>query len=146
MPEDDVRSRLIPQFSIRWLFALTTIAAVAFSILGLAVRGSGWAVAVSFGMASLAVLILTYALVFAAVWIFSVVCGRFVVSRGRAGHSPFGPRPGSAAKTESPFAPADNVQVGDLPITAAVEAVLVERAEEPAAPGPRGGLVGEGSE
>ena len=131
MQEDAVKSRLIPQFSIRWLFAVTAIMAVAFTIVGLAVRGSGWAVAVSFGMASLAILILTYALMFGAVWLFSVVCGRFVVRRSRAGHSPFGSGAGSATGSTSPFAPADDEPASDVLTTAAVEAVLVETPEEP---------------
>ena len=120
MQEEAVKSRLIPQFSIRWLFAVTAIVAVAFTVVGSAVRGSGWAVAVSFGMASLAILVLTYALMFGAVWMFSVVCGRFVVRRSGAGHSPFGSGVGSANETASPFAPAG--------------AVLVETAEEPPRP------------
>ena len=108
MQEDTVKRRLIPQFSIRWLFAVTTIVAVAFTVVGSAVRGSGWAVAVSFGMASLAILFLTYALVFGVVWLFSVASGRFVVRRRRPGRSPFGSPAGSAIETASPFAPADD--------------------------------------
>jgi hypothetical protein len=134
MQEDAVKSRLIPQFSIRWLFGATAIVAVAFTIVGLAVRGSGWAVAVSFGMASLAILVLTYALMFGVVWMFSVVCGRFVVRRSRAGPSPFGSGVGSSNETASPFAPA-----GDVSTAAAVEAVLVETPEEPPRPDPETG-------
>ena len=113
MQEDAVKSRLIPQFSIRWLFAVTTIVAVAFSIVGLAVRGSSWAAAVSFGMASLVILVLTYAVMFGAVWLFSVVSGRFLVRRSRAGHSPFGLSATPTSETASPFAPADDKTVVD---------------------------------
>ena len=134
MQEEAVKSRLIPQFSIRWLFAVTAIVAVAFTVVGSAVRGSGWAVAVSFGMASLAILVLTYALMFGAVWMFSVVCGRFVVRRSRAGHSPFGSDAGSSNKTASPFAPAGDEPASDVLTTAAVEAVLVDTPEEPPRP------------
>ena len=47
---------LIPQFSIRSLLIVTTISAVFFSIVGMAVRGSTWAMGVSAGVVSLAVL------------------------------------------------------------------------------------------
>ena len=136
MQEDAVKSRLIPQFSIRWLFAVTAIVAVAFTIVGSAVRGSGWAVAVSFGMASLVVLVLTYALMFGAIWLFSVVWGRFAVRRTRAGHSPFGSGAESQNETASPFAPADDGPMGKVSTAAAVEAVLVETPEEPPHPAP----------
>ena len=125
MQEDAVKSRLIPQFSIRWLFGATAMVAVAFTIVGLAVRGSAWAVAVSFGLASLATLVLTYALIFGAVWVFSAVFGRVTVRRKRAGHSPFGSG-GAANETASPFA-------------TAVDAVLVEIPEEPPRPNPEVG-------
>jgi len=136
MPEDDVRSRLIPQFSIRWLFAVTAIGAMTFSIVGLGVRGSGWALAVSFAVASLAILILTYALMFAAVWVFSVVFGRFLTRLSRAGHSPFVPNTGSSSQAESPFARTDNEQAGEGPVAPAVEAILVETSDDPSHPGP----------
>lgn len=81
---------LIPQFSLRWLLGLTAVCAVVFSILGLAVRGSRWAGAVSVGIGSLVVLMVVYGLVFALVWVFSVASS----SLGRRGTgsagSPFG--------------------------------------------------------
>jgi hypothetical protein len=135
MQDKAIHSRLIPQFSIRWLFAVTAIVAMAFSVVGLAVRGSGWAVAVSFGMASLALLVLTYALMFAVVWLFSAVCGRFSIRRSRAGLSPFGALDGSANQTASPFASANDGTVVEESNATIVEAVLVETPEEPPRPG-----------
>ena len=40
---------LIPQFSIRTLLIVTAICAAFFSVVGLAVRGSPWAMGVRFG-------------------------------------------------------------------------------------------------
>jgi hypothetical protein len=135
MQEKAINSRLIPQFSIRWLFAVTAIVAMAFSVVGLAVRGSGWAVGVSFAMASLAILVLAYALMFAVVWVFSAVCGRFSIRRNRAGLSPFGALDGSANQTASPFLSANDGTMFDDSSVTIVEAVLVETPEEPPRPG-----------
>jgi hypothetical protein len=97
---------LIPQFSIRWLLAVMTLAAIAFSIVGLAVRGSLWAVAVSTAIGSFVLLMLIYSLLFSVVWVFSVAAVPLGgAQRGRSpfrpqsGGSPFGPEPsgGSAA-------------------------------------------------
>ena len=100
---------LIPQFSLRWLLGLTTVCAVVFSIVGLAVRGSEWAAAVSIGIGSLVVLILVYGLVFVAVWIFSVVVTSVRRRRGGATGSPFQselPEAGPAGTAEEvPAAP-----------------------------------------
>lgn len=85
--EDRPRQILIPQFSIRWLLALTAVCALVFSVFGLAVQGSYWAAGVSIGIASLAVLLLVHGLMFALVWGFSMITAQF---RGkRAGQSPF---------------------------------------------------------
>lgn len=79
---------LVPQYSIRLLLAVTTACAVLFSIVGLAVRGSAWATAVSVAIGSLGILVLVSGVLFAVVWVFSVVTSK----RGRragAGRSPF---------------------------------------------------------
>jgi len=68
---------LIPQFSIRWLLALTTVCGVIFSVFGLAVRGHYWAMGVSVGVVSLVVLMSIYAAMFAGVWIFSLLISAF---------------------------------------------------------------------
>ena len=80
---------LIPQFSLRWLLALTTVCAVVFSIVGLAMRGSRWAAAVSVGIGSLVVLVMVYGLVFALVWIFSVATSSLGRRRAGSAGSPF---------------------------------------------------------
>ncbi len=81
---------LIPQFSLRWLLALTTVCAVVFSIVGLAVRGSQWAAAVSVGIGSLVLAVVIYGLVFALVWVFSVVMSALGRRWAGSAGSPFG--------------------------------------------------------
>jgi hypothetical protein len=77
---------LIPQFSIRWLLAVTAVAAMIFSIVALGVRGQHWAVSVSIGLLALAILVGLYGLLFFLVWLFSLAVGR----QGRpGGASPF---------------------------------------------------------
>jgi hypothetical protein len=113
---------LIPQFSIRWLLAVTTVCAVVFSVVGLAVHGSAWATAVSVGIGSLVILGLVYGLLFAVVWAFSVVTSSLVPRRARSGGSPFRSESGG-----SPFrSPGDG---GDRSET---------HEEVPAAPGTAG--------
>jgi len=80
---------LLPQFSIRLLLAVTAVCAVVFSILGLAVRGSAWATAVSVGIGSLVILVLVSGLLFAVVWVFSVATSSLSRRRARSGGSPF---------------------------------------------------------
>lgn len=92
---------LIPQFSLRWLLAVTTVAAVVFSIVALGVRGHYWAAAVSVALLALAILLGIYGLMFAAVWAFSVATAR---RRNRRAGSPFGAVPASE-KAETPAAP-----------------------------------------
>ncbi|MCX7425423.1 MAG: hypothetical protein NTW96_07340 [Planctomycetia bacterium] len=64
---------LIPQYSIRWLLAVTACCAVLFSIMGLAVRGSQWAMAVSIGAGALVLMMTVYAMLFGLVWAFSLI-------------------------------------------------------------------------
>jgi hypothetical protein len=90
---------LIPQFSIRWLLAVTTVCAVVFSIVGLALKGSAWATAVSVGIGSLVILGLVSGALFAVVWAFSVASSSLVPRRARSQGSPFRSR-------GSPFRPA----------------------------------------
>lgn len=92
---------LIPQFSIRWLLALTAVCAVIFSIVGLAIRGNAWAAGVSIGIGSLVVLGLVYGALFAMVWVFSVVTS-FRGRRARLGQSPFRAESAAGGAT-SPF-------------------------------------------
>jgi len=80
---------LIPQFSLRWLLAVTTVCAVIFSVMGLAVRGSHWAAAVSIAVGSLVVAAMVYALLFAMVWLFSVITSLPGRKSADSGQSPF---------------------------------------------------------
>ena len=71
------------------MLALTAVCAIVFSVFGLAVRGSQWAAAVSIGIGSLVVLMLVYASVFAAVWVYSEVITAWERRRGARSGSPF---------------------------------------------------------
>jgi hypothetical protein len=75
---------LIPQFSLRWLLAITTIAALVFSIVALAVHGSRWAEAVSIGMFALVLLAVIHVVFFVVVWSISTAA-----QRRRSGRTPF---------------------------------------------------------
>jgi hypothetical protein len=91
---------LIPQFSIRWVLALTAVCAVFSLILAAAVHGSPWAIAISIAVASLAVTLAFHGAVFFGVWLFSlIVPDRRQTAAGTA-RSPF------AHSTASPFAEA----------------------------------------
>lgn len=87
--------KLIPQFTLRWLLAITAACAVAFSVVALALRGYTWAGGVSIGLLALVVLATVYAGMFSLVWAASAVMA--VLSTERPPRSPFRP---------SPFAPA----------------------------------------
>ncbi len=91
-----VKRTLIPQFSIRWLLALTTACAFVFSIFALAVqeylasfRDGYWASGVTIAIVSLAGVLLIHAVAFGAVWAFSEVATSFGRSRSKIGQSPF---------------------------------------------------------
>ena len=107
MQQAETRRVLVPQFSLRWLLAVTTVCAVVFSIAGLGLRGKTWAAGVSIGILSLVVLVAVYALVFALVWLFSALLS--LVGRGPSGsgRSPFkGPSAGSAKPPDTADVPA----------------------------------------
>ena len=94
---------LIPQFSLRWLLALTTACAVAFSIFGLAVRGSPWAQGVSIAIVALAVVLMVHAFLFTLLWVFSVIVFRPFRTLGGSAPSPFARDP-AAARPNDPAA------------------------------------------
>jgi len=89
MSQVETRRVLIPQYSILWLLAITTVCAVILSIVALGLRGHTWAAGVSIGILSVVILAFVYALVFAVAWLFSLIVG--LVGRGPKGpgHSPF---------------------------------------------------------
>ena len=80
---------LIPQFSIRWLLALTVVCAGVFSIFRAAHLGSSWATGVSIAIGSAIVLLSVYAATFAMVWLFSLVSARPRRRKPEPGQSPF---------------------------------------------------------
>ena len=82
---------LIPLYSIRWLLAVTAGCAVLFSIVGLAFRGSHWAMAVSIGAGALVLMMAVYAMLFGVVWAFSLIGNRR--PRDPAAGSPFAAMP-----------------------------------------------------
>jgi len=84
---------LIPQFSIRWLLALTAVCAVIFSIFGMAMGGSPWAAGVSIAIGSAVVLLLVHAVTFAIVWLFSLIPFRSRRQTTGRGQSPFSQDP-----------------------------------------------------
>lgn len=102
---------LIPQFSIRWLFAITAACAGVFSIVALGVRGHRWALGVSLALASLVVLMVVYAALFCLVWAFASLMGRSGGKDEQAASLPFTPSavpadkplPDSPSTTPSPF-------------------------------------------
>ena len=79
---------LIPRFSLGWIFSATTVLAVFFLVVTLAVEGQPWAVGVSVAISSLVVIALIHALVFALIW---------PITEHRR-------RVGSARQPDSPFA------------------------------------------
>lgn len=110
MQQVENRRVLVPQFSLLWLLAVTTVCAVAFSFVALGLRGHTWAAGVSIGILSLVVLVLVYALVFAVAWLFSLVTS--LVGRGTSGaaRSPFRDHASGSAK------PVDSQDIPAMPI------------------------------
>jgi hypothetical protein len=78
---------LIPRFTIRWLLSLTTVSAVFFLIVTCAVQGDAWAVAVSLGVASLAIAFLVYGVLFGVAWLIASAVGVFRAAP--SGRTPF---------------------------------------------------------
>ncbi len=70
---------LIPQFTIRWLLALTAVCALLSLIVARAIAGSGWAVGISAALVALVGIVLVHLLFYAGIWLigylFPVVSG-----------------------------------------------------------------------
>jgi len=97
-----VQRTLIPQFSIRWLLALTTGCAVVFSIFALAWReyltefeNGCWASAITIAILSVVGVLLIHALAFGAVWAIAEVAALASRRPSKVGQSPFRPDHGS---------------------------------------------------
>lgn len=62
------RRPLAPQFSLRWMLGVTTVCAFLFAIVGMAVQGHGWAIGISAGLGTIALMMIIYAILFAVIW------------------------------------------------------------------------------
>lgn len=82
---------LVPQFSIRWLFAITALCAGVFSVVALGVRGQRWAIGVTVAIASLVILMLAHAVLFGVIWLFASLTGRGRDKDDETAGSPFAP-------------------------------------------------------
>lgn len=106
---------LVPQFTLRWLLGLTAVLAGVFSIVGLAVRGRGWAQGVSAGFVALVAGMMVYAVLFAVVWLAGELLARF--RQPPLGGSPFRPPEGPDSHSTPqnfPPAPASSPQQVDF--------------------------------
>ena len=99
---------LIPQFSLRWLLAVVTVAAGVFSVVGLGVRGNLWAAAVTIGMASLVLLMAVCAMLFVLVWVVAALMG----GAARRGRSPFRPLPVGVGFPSGTIGPPPQAPIG----------------------------------
>lgn len=112
--------KLLPQYSIRLMLGVTAVAAVVFSVVGLAAREHAWAVGVSVGVAALVVTLATYVTLFGVMWGFSVVVAPVLNRPLRPGKTTLG-------GTTSPFAAS-----GQAVTENAREATIVEEPGETA--------------
>ena len=110
--------KLLPQFSIRLMLGVTALAAGVFSVMGLAVRGHGWAIGVSLGVVGLVIALATYAAFFGILWVFSLAASPFLNRRIPAGQL-------TLAGTTSPFADASRIPA----VENAVDAIVVNPSE-----------------
>jgi hypothetical protein len=78
---------LIPRFTIRWLLMLTTVCAVFFAIVALALRDHIWAIGVSVGVGSLILAFACYGAVFGVAYVLASLVGAF--GRPPSGGTPF---------------------------------------------------------
>ena len=78
---------LIPRFSLRQLLAVTTASALFCYLLGMAVRGHQWAIAISLALGSFLCALVVYAVLFAMAWFLALIAGLFTKQNVAA--SPF---------------------------------------------------------
>ncbi len=100
-----VNRTLIPQFSIRWLLALTAACALVFSIFALAVqeylatfKDGCWASGITIAIISLAGVLILHAMAFGVVWAFAEVTSVGRRRKSKVGQSPFRPYRGPAGR------------------------------------------------
>jgi hypothetical protein len=75
---------ILPQFSLRMTLGLVAVLGVASLILSRALQGSGWAMGVSVALASIVFLFITYAAVFALIYLLAMAFQRRTVLRPQA--------------------------------------------------------------
>lgn len=92
--------KLIPQYSVRRLLWIMTVAALAFSIVALALRGNPWAIGVAVGLLALVVLAGVYAGVFAVFWAAAEMLAAIQRQAPPGGRSPFADGPSRADRAE----------------------------------------------
>lgn len=107
--------KMLPQYSIRLMLGITALAAVVFSVAGLAVRGQGWAIGITLGVVGCAVALVTYGIFFAILWGFSLIASPVMNRRGWVGER-------ALAGTSSPFGDASGVLAEEQ----SIEAIVVE--------------------
>jgi len=106
--------KLLPQYSIRLMLGITASVAGVFSVVGLAVRGHGWAIGLSLGVAGISIALVTYAAFFGLLWVFSVVSSPILNRRFKPGRR-------TMAGASSPFAEAGVVATAE----SALEAIII---------------------
>jgi hypothetical protein len=73
---NELKRPLIPQFSLRWILALTAVLSVVSFIISQALRGRPWAAGVTVAFAALVVAFLVYAALFAVAWLTAEIASR----------------------------------------------------------------------
>ena len=82
-----IYAMLIPRFTVRKLFILTTVSGLAFLLVSFGFQGHHWAVGISVTIASLLLIFLLYGMLFGVTWTLSrMFPGR---SSGLPANSPF---------------------------------------------------------
>jgi hypothetical protein len=78
---------LVPQFSLRWILALTAVCGVVSLVGAAALRGTPWAAAVVISIGALGLILAVHGLMFFLIWLLSLLTP---ASRSAAtGQSPF---------------------------------------------------------
>lgn len=80
---------LIPQFSLRWLLALTALCAGVSLILSFAFRGQNWAIGMATALGSILGLAVLYVTAFLGAWLLTQLAAGLYGSRQPVGQSPF---------------------------------------------------------
>lgn len=88
---------LLPRYSLRWFFYIIALVALLGVVIGEGVQGANWALAVAWGVASLAVAWMVMVLFYALVTLYTLVALPAGERKGRAAYYPAPARPRPAA-------------------------------------------------